>query len=353
MCGDARQVLPILGLEEYKVKDCTFKDSKVYAETKIFSLTINMRIEMLKRELQRVQGESKDDGEIAALQKEIDEQTEYAKTVLDYGDGNVPQDEDSMVQLPGVLFDGRDAIHNKHDLVDKVFPRLHQRYKDEEWVAGRAILAMTNEATFELNDYALDRLPGIAKTYESYDTIMEQRTATAHVKGAPSVGLLRQSTPNGFPHGDLVLKIGALAMLLRNLSLEDGLVNGTKLIVVKMLPNIIIGRIVSGNEDAIGEEVCIPRIVFRKENAAGGNSPYTHERRQFPLRLSYSITTNKSQGQSLDAVGLDLTVPAFAHGQLYVALTRVRTPRALHLMLPQCDLAKRRTRNVVMKHVLR
>ena len=75
-------------------------------------------------------------------------------------------------------------------------------------------------------------------------------------------------------------------MLLRNLSVEDGLVNGTNLIVVKMLPKIIIARIVrSGNEDAIGKEVCIPRIVFRKENAAGGNSPYTHERRQFPLHV--------------------------------------------------------------------
>ncbi len=34
------------------------------------------------------------------------------------------------------------------------------------------------------------------------------------------------------------------------------------------------------------------------------------------------MTINKSQGQSLKYVGLDLRVPVFTHGQLYVALSR-------------------------------
>jgi hypothetical protein len=41
-----------------------------------------------------------------------------------------------------------------------------------------------------------------------------------------------------------------------------------------------------------------------------------------PVRLAFSITINKSQGQSVDHIGLDLCTDVFAHGQLYVALSR-------------------------------
>ena len=43
-------------------------------------------------------------------------------------------------------------------------------------------------------------------------------------------------------------------------------------------------------------------------------------RRQFPVKLAFAMTINKSQGQSLQHTGLWLPEPVFAHGQLYVAL---------------------------------
>jgi ATP-dependent exoDNAse (exonuclease V), alpha subunit - helicase superfamily I member len=45
-------------------------------------------------------------------------------------------------------------------------------------------------------------------------------------------------------------------------------------------------------------------------------------RRQFPVRLAFAMTINKSQGQSVKHVGLDLHAPVFSHGQLYVALSQ-------------------------------
>ena len=48
------------------------------------------------------------------------------------------------------------------------------------------------------------------------------------------------------------------------------------------------------------------------------------ERKQFPLRLAYSITYNKSQGQEFQKVLVDIRNNPFTHGHLYVALSRIR-----------------------------
>ena len=45
------------------------------------------------------------------------------------------------------------------------------------------------------------------------------------------------------------------------------------------------------------------------------------------------MTINKSQGQSLGTVGLDLRQPVFAHGQLYVALSRGTTWHRIKILL--------------------
>ena len=57
--------------------------------------------------------------------------------------------------------------------------------------------------------------------------------------------------------------------------------------------------------------------------------------RQFPVRLAFSMTINKSQGQSVTHVGLDLRVPVFSHGQLYVALSRCTSGNRIKVIFPQ------------------
>ena len=60
---------------------------------------------------------------------------------------------------------------------------------------------------------------------------------------------------------------------------------------------------------------------------------WTVQRRQFPLRLTYATNFSSCQGLTLDKVVLDLTHPAFAHGQLYTSLSRVCQGSDIHVLL--------------------
>lgn len=54
---------------------------------------------------------------------------------------------------------------------------------------------------------------------------------------------------------------------------------------------------------------------------------------QYPFKLAYALTIHKSQGLTFDEITIDLTSPCFSKGQLYTALSRVKTPQGLSIII--------------------
>ncbi|UYV62945.1 hypothetical protein LAZ67_2002573 [Cordylochernes scorpioides] len=123
---------------------------------------------------------------------------------------------------------------------------------------------------------------------------------------------------SGTPSHKIVLKVGVPVILIRNLD-PPRLCNGTRLCITQMGTNVLQARILTGSFR--GEEVLIPRIPIIPNDL-----PFKFRRLQFPVMVAFAMTINKSQGQTLQVVGVHLESPCFSHGQLYVACSRVSSP---------------------------
>ena len=231
-----------------------------------------------------------------------------------------------------------EAIYPGIDNPNTPLPTAH-------YLAGRALLAARNDTVDTLNQMLLDIMPGEEFIFLSADKILDDLDA-AETYAAEYLNSINLPT---LPLHKLKLKVAAPVILLRNLSPPRGLCNGTRLRVNRVQQRIVECEILSGKH--AGTHVWIPRIPLAPSSDA--NLPFDFNRTQFPIRLAFAITINKSQGQSLTHVGLSLTEPVFSHGQLYVAVSRVTNSANLRMIVPHTVEARQggKLKNVVYEDV--
>ena len=280
------------------------------------------------------------------IKSEMDDNQDLAffnTFLLDLGEGKIPtiheKGEFTIEIMNRFLLPGSTL----EDMVSWVFEHLEQNRYNPEWLCERAILCPTNVEVDAVNEYVSQGFPGEEHIRYSADSVEPE------LRNSYQMEFLNTLCTSGMPPHQLTLKVGMIVMLLRNFDTTRGHCNGSRYILLKICPHVLLAQLVSGIN--AGSELLIPRIrISPSEN----RFPFTLTRKQFPVRPCFAMTVNKSQGQTLTRVGVYSLKDFFSHGQLYVAASRVGNPLDFRILMINAEDNSIRTqmKNVVYKEIL-
>ncbi|CAG2059702.1 unnamed protein product, partial [Timema podura] len=177
---------------------------------------------------------------------------------------------------------------------------------ESEGILATRLCSHTKDANL-INNNKLEKLPGASKVFTAVDS------------DPYSSKQLDQQTPVS---AQLELKVGAQVMLMKNVNVSEGLVNGARGVVVSFKENgFPLVRFCSKQEVLIQPDKWTVKT-------SGGN---IMTRRQLPLRLAWAFSIHKSQGLTLDCTEMSLS-RVFEAGQAYVALSRAKSLASLRVL---------------------
>jgi PIF1-like helicase len=275
--GDFQQILPVVPKgSRADIVDACLQKSYLWSDIIVLKLRINMRLE------------------------NSPEDTIFSEWLLDVGHGHI-LDDDQKIHIPSsmVTFDENELINKIYEGIENIQltpPPL-------DYFLDHAILAPRNIDVRDTNDKILEKMCGSEMIFDSADTLEDEG------EGIPddiSQEFLRSLEPSSLPLSQLKVKIGCPLILLRNLDPTKGLCNGTRMVLLQAYRRILEVMIMGG--DHHGEKAFIPRIILKSSSQ---QYPFILRRRQFPVRLSFAMTINKAEGQSLKHVGIHLISPFF------------------------------------------
>ncbi|VDK40466.1 unnamed protein product [Cylicostephanus goldi] len=287
--GDWCQFLPVIqGGTRQETLDTTCKSSHLWKHFITFMLDENLRLD----------------------KSEID----YARWLLFVGAGKNYCDDENIL-LPLSM-----CMTNEDDIINWIY--TPEVLADSSMLAKVALLTVRNCDVEELNIKVLKKLPGTALYLTGIDTPSVEEDG---LSGLPcdNEEYFHKLMPAALPPHSLRIKIGSIIMLLRNLDVTAQLCNGTRLILLSILND---GKLLVCKNLINGKIAFIQRMNLDYTNEKTGIS---FRRLQFPIRLAFCMTINKSQGQTFDKVGVILRTPSFAHGSTYVALSRCTTSHGI------------------------
>jgi hypothetical protein len=303
--GDFRQTLPIKKHSNRSEQiSLSMKRSDVWVHCKQFALTKNLRAKP--------------------------EEKEFTENLMHVGNGTTV-DENGEIELPPHCI-------VQSDLADEIYGECIQK-KDYQAMTKYAILSPYNEQVDVYNRKVLDMMEGDIIPYRSVDSTIDSKHEYA---SKPEI--LNQLNSENLPAHKLEIKQNCTLMLIRNLNVKKGLSNGTRLRLLNARPNVLKCIILTGNH--AGDEVLIPRITITDDSSF----VFKLSRHQFPVKLAFAMTIHKAQAQTIERLGGDLTKDVFAHGQLYVLMSRVREWNGLKIKLDD-DNTERRVVNIVYREI--
>ncbi|XP_074337659.1 uncharacterized protein LOC141674854 [Apium graveolens] len=334
--GDFRQILPVITLgSRCDVVSACITNSPLWKHSKILLLHRNMRLN---------QGRSEE--EIRILKN-------FADWVLKVGNGQIPppkdvdfKPEEDDILIPPAFCDP-ELSNSIQNMIKWTYPEFLEKYRFSDYLSERAILTPTNQIVSHLNSLIVDTIPSPEIIYYSVDRAEDFGGTVSELSFAFPLEYLNSISIPGLPPHELKLKEGVAVMLMRNLNQTLGLCNGTRMMVTRCLTQCVECEVICGAFKGIKHY--IPRMELQPTDT---KLPFKLIRKQMPLQICYSMTINKSQGQSLQRVGLFLPNPIFTHGQFYVAVSRVTSPAGLKVFIDANNGSSTNiTKNVVYQEV--
>ncbi len=295
--GDFRQILPIVkGGTKFDLLNITVKKATVWPLLQKRSLKVNVRLT--------------DPNDIA-----------FAQFLLDVGEGKMndfPGNEyfDSYVKIPNECIEST-------SLLDRIYGETFSS-ADVDNYSKYGIMTTLNEDVKLLNQQIYDRMLEDVSTEQTYFSTDSVMGFDPNDDDAYDVSMLNTLEPPNLPPHELKLKENCIVVLLYNINPAQGLCNGTRLIVTKLYRTCIRAKILTGAFK--DEEVLLSRCRLTTDSV---DVSCKVQRIQIPVKLGFVMTLNRAQGQSFDCAGVYFRKPPFAHGHLYVALSRVRSKHKL------------------------
>ena len=303
--GDFRQTLPIVkhGNRSAIVSNCINRSS-LWKYMKIYKFTINKRIELSD----------------CSKKKDL---KDFADFILRIGEGEekpFSNQDDDVIKLPKEICV---PLSKPEELIEIIYENIEKNYHNSNYLIERAILVTTNKLADYINAEVLKILPTEEKTYYSADICQNQNEPDLY-----PIEFLNSLNFSGLPPHKLNLKLNSVVICIRNLNSAKGLCNRTRLIIRNFKEHVIECEIITGSHK--GEHDFLPRITLMPNEE---DIPFEFKRRQFPIKLAFSLTVNKAQGQTIPKVGFYINAPLFHHGQLYTVLSRVSEKKNIVIML--------------------